>query len=198
MPDPASASAESTSREPPAYRLVIRAQLVAAPIPQASAEPNTNKRTLAFAAVAIALLGLGWAGFSAFQSDPAAPQPAILAPTQQVTAADESRPAPPSPVEPDTPLRPVDQVTPTASPGALKTIRGTIRVTIEVTIDPQGHVIDAVAAEPGPSRYFERVSLDASRKWTFTPANTDAKRSTRLRFQFTRSGATTSLAGEAH
>ena len=192
MPEPASASAESTEREPPAYRLVIRAQIVAEPIPDAPAETNTSKRALAFAALAIALFGLGWAGFSAFRSDPVAPRTAVPEPMQQVTAVDEPTPAPPA-SEPDPPLRPVDQVTPIASPGALKTIRGTIRVTIEVTIDQQGRVIDAVAAEPGPSRYFERVSLDASRKWTFTPAGADAKRSMLLRFHFTRRGATASF-----
>jgi TonB family protein len=194
MPEPASASAESVSREAPAYRLVIRAQIVADPIP-AVPEPSLNTRALTLVAAGIVLLILGWVAFSAFGTDPAAGKIASAEPqdtTPPITAVIEPQPTPSAP-QPDTPPQPVDRVTPTASPGALKTIRGTIRVAIAVTIDPHGRVIDAVATEPGPSRYFERVSLDASRQWTFTPASNDAPRRMLLRFHFTRAGATASV-----
>jgi hypothetical protein len=51
-------------------------------------------------------------------------------------------------------------------------------------------VIDAIAEVPGPSRYFERISLEAARQWIFTSAVTDKPRTTLLQFQFTRNGAT--------
>jgi TonB family protein len=65
-----------------------------------------------------------------------------------------------------------------------------VRVAIRVTIDKQGLVIAATPHEPGPSRYFERLSLEASRKWTFKPTSTDEPRTALLRFHFTRNGTT--------
>lgn len=188
MPEPASASAESALREPPAYRLVIRAQIVADPIPEPP-QARSKPRTLVAVGAAVVLLIVGWTGFLLLRTAPVTDQSARVAPRitpPPVTPVVQS----PPPAAPDAPLRPVERFTPLASPNALKTIRGTIRVAIEVTIDRQGRVIDAVAAERGPSRYFERVSLDASRRWTFTPASTDAPRHMRLQFHFTREGAT--------
>lgn len=197
MPEPASASAESASREPPAYRLVIRAQIVSEPTPAAT-EPSSNTRAFALVAASVVLLILGWAGFSALRTESTAGKSAPVesrTTPSPVARAVEPKPTPPAP-PPETPLRPLDRVTPTASPGALKTIRGTIRVAVDVTIDRQGRVIGAVAAEPGPSRYFERVSLEAARRWTFTPTGVDAARHMLLRFQFTRDGATATVADE--
>jgi TonB family protein len=62
---------------------------------------------------------------------------------------------------------------------------------MRVVVGADGNVIEASPDDPGPSRYFERRSLDAARKWTFPPA--DAQRRTlRIRFAFTRSGVTAS------
>ena len=68
------------------------------------------------------------------------------------------------------------------------TITGTVRVSIRVTLDNEGAVVDATAANPGPSRYFERLSLAASKKWTFTPANSDEPRTMLVKFNYTRDG----------
>lgn len=57
-------------------------------------------------------------------------------------------------------------------------------------IDKGGTVVAATADDPGPSRYFERLAVEASRKWTFTPANTEEQRTLLLDFSFTRAGAT--------
>ena len=86
--------------------------------------------------------------------------------------------------------RSTQEVLPEPPSSALRTIRGTVRVAIRVTIDAQGAVIAADSHEAGPSRYFERLSLDAARKWTFVPAATNEPRSALLRFHFTRSGTT--------
>lgn len=96
----------------------------------------------------------------------------------------------PAPTIPDgTPL-PIEEVRPDPAHSALQTIRGTIRVAIRVTIDPRGLVVAATSHEPGPSRYFERLSLEASKKWTFAPAATNEQRTALLRFHFTREGTT--------
>jgi hypothetical protein len=46
----------------------------------------------------------------------------------------------------------------------------------------------------GPSRYFERLALDAAKKWTFNPVDSEAQRLMLLRFDFTRQGATATVA----
>ena len=90
------------------------------------------------------------------------------------------------------PPSPVHEVVPNPSRSALQTIRGTIRVSVRVTIDQQGAVIAAMPEDPGPSRYFERVAVNAAKKWTFAPVDSEAQRTMLLRFQFTTEGATAS------
>jgi TonB family protein len=63
-------------------------------------------------------------------------------------------------------------------------------VSIRVIVDKDGTVIAAAADDPGPSRYFERLSLEAAKKWTFTPAESQAQRVMLVRFNFTREGTT--------
>jgi TonB family protein len=63
-------------------------------------------------------------------------------------------------------------------------------VSVRVTIDKQGTVVAATPEDPGPSRYFERLAVEASKKWTFAPAATEAQRRVLVRFSFTRAGAT--------
>jgi TonB family protein len=94
------------------------------------------------------------------------------------------------PEPPDAPPSPVNEVIPTVPRSALDTIRGTIRVVIRVTLDKQGVVQAATADVPGPSRYFARLAVDASKKWTFTPANLEAQRTMLITYNFTRNGAT--------
>jgi TonB family protein len=83
-------------------------------------------------------------------------------------------------------------VLPEVSRSALDTIRGTVRVSVQVILDEAGTVVMATTDDPGPSRYFERRSLEAARKWTFAPTQTDEQRRMRLRFAFTRSGVSAS------
>lgn len=58
-------------------------------------------------------------------------------------------------------------------------------------VDAEGTVLAATADEPGPSRYFERLAIEASKKWTFTPADSETQQRIMLvRFNFTRAGTT--------
>jgi TonB family protein len=72
----------------------------------------------------------------------------------------------------------------------METIRGTIRVSVRVIVGKDGTVLVATAEEPGPSRYFARLALEASRKWTFAPQDSAEQRVTLVRFYFKRTGTT--------
>lgn len=52
---------------------------------------------------------------------------------------------------------------------ALRTISGHFAVAVTVTVDQSGNVTDADLESPGPSQYFANKSLDAARRWKFTP-----------------------------
>ena len=182
---------ESQLDTPPPGRLVIRVKLVAQEPTPPPAPPRLSKSALLVILGVVAVL-LGWIAFSVFRSEPApAPtasnEPLRKAATEPVKAAPVE---PEVPQQPDPPPSPINEALPDASQNALKTIRGTIRVSVRVTIDKQGNVVDATVEERGPSRYFERISVDASKKWTFTPANLEEKRAMLLQFNFTRFGAT--------
>lgn len=72
----------------------------------------------------------------------------------------------------------------------METIRGTIRVSVRVIVGKDGTVLDATVDEPGPSRYFARLALEASRKWTFAPQDSAEPRVTLVKFYFKRTGTT--------
>jgi len=72
----------------------------------------------------------------------------------------------------------------------LQTIRGHVRVTVRLIVDKDGNVFAALVDQPGPSRYFERVAIEAAKKWTFPPLDTAESRLELVRFDFTRQGAT--------
>jgi TonB family protein len=61
-------------------------------------------------------------------------------------------------------------------------------VSVRVIVDKEGRVVVAAANDPGPSRYFERLAVQASKKWTFAPTDSEEQRIMLLRFNFTRGG----------
>lgn len=172
-----------------ADRLVIRIHLTSQDPPR----PPPPRKRLSRAALLLSLLVvvvlLGWLGVNMFKPD----QPARVASAPVVSTPPVSPPAATTPEvrqPPDQPPSPVNEVIPDVPQSALDTIWGTVRVGIRVTIDKQGSVIEAVAEDRGPSRYFERLSLEASKKWTFTPATADGSRTVLVKFHYTRDGAT--------
>jgi TonB family protein len=70
-----------------------------------------------------------------------------------------------------------------------KTIRGHVKVSVRVIIDQGGSVFAALVDNPGPSRYFDKVAIEAAKKWTFPPAESSSRLKV-LRFDFTRDGTT--------
>jgi TonB family protein len=79
----------------------------------------------------------------------------------------------------------VEQALPDVSRGARNTIEGTIKVNVRVNLDSSGAVSGALFERRGPSEYFARKSMEAARKWKFTP---NAARAWVLHFEFRRSG----------
>lgn len=85
---------------------------------------------------------------------------------------------------------PISKVIPDVPRSARETIRGTVRVSVRVIVDKEGTVLVATADDPGPSRYFERLAIQASKKWTFAPTDSEEQRIMLVRFNFTRAGTT--------
>lgn len=84
----------------------------------------------------------------------------------------------------------LQQFIPEVPPRARRTIRGNVRVSVRVIVEQDGSVFAALAERRGPSRYFERVAVDAAKKWTFTPTEAEAQRLMLLKFAFNRDGTT--------
>jgi len=179
-------AAESELLTPSPSRLVIRIKLV----PQAAPQPPLWRRlgggTLLLI-IGIVVVLLGWLGFSSFERDQPHPQPAVVTTVEPAPKPIEPVAPPPAP---DAPTAAINEVIPDTPKSALDTIRGTIRVSVRVIIDKQGTVLEAKADDRGPSRYFERLAVDAAKKWIFTPANLVERREMLVKFNFTRSGVT--------
>jgi TonB family protein len=73
---------------------------------------------------------------------------------------------------------------------ARRTIRGHINVWVRVIVDQDGSVLAATEDRTGSSRYFQRVAIEAAKKWTFPPVDTPSRRLMQVRFDFSRDGTT--------
>jgi TonB family protein len=62
-------------------------------------------------------------------------------------------------------------------------------VSVRVIVDKQGNVFAALVDQTGPSRYLERLAIEAAKKWTFPPSDDQQQRLMVVRFDFTRDGA---------
>jgi TonB family protein len=84
----------------------------------------------------------------------------------------------------------LQEVIPDVARSARRTIRGHIKVWVRVIVDQDGSVYAAVADRTGPSRYFQRLAIEAAKKWTFSPVDTPSRRLMQVRFNFSRDGTT--------
>jgi len=149
---------------------------------------------------AVALLGLSWAWVHMFRSPralqthleaplkspgEAAPVTGDRPPQSLATAVVETKPAQ---VEATIPPSAVHEELPIVPGRARRTIRGHIKVSVRVIVDTEGTVVAALVDERGPSRYFERLSIEAAKKWTFPADDAQAKRLKLVQFEFTRGG----------
>jgi len=84
-----------------------------------------------------------------------------------------------------------DRVLPKVSQRSLNTITGKVRVTVKLSVDPDGKVSNASLQSAGPSEYFARVALEASRRWKFDPPRSSGEATPSqwlLRYAFSRGG----------
>jgi TonB family protein len=82
------------------------------------------------------------------------------------------------------------EVIPEVPHGAHRTIRGHIKVWVRVIVDQDGSVNAATLDRTGSSRYFQRLAIEAAKKWTFPPIDTPSRRVMQVRFDFSRDGIT--------
>jgi outer membrane biosynthesis protein TonB len=59
-----------------------------------------------------------------------------------------------------------------------------------VVVDADGSVFAAVADRAGPSHYFQRLAVEAAKKWTFAPTEGSARRIMQVQFDFSRDATT--------
>lgn len=194
MPEP---DENPQPRTPSAGRLVIRVNLTPKGPPEAPVRRRLSRDALLLILGAVAVLG-SWIGISMFRTEPtAAPaateaarnptsQPSAPVPAPSAAPAVSNEPIPKA----DAPPSAVNQVIPDVSRSAQQTIRGTIVVSVRVTVGKEGTVLGATPVIRGPSRYFERLAVEAAKKWTFTPAVQEEQRIMLVSFSFKRAGTT--------
>jgi protein TonB len=88
----------------------------------------------------------------------------------------------------------VDRVVPEVPAQILGTIQGRVTVKVRVRVDRFGAVTDVDLNSPARSKYFDRVALDAARRWKFKPAQTagaDVESTRLVRFEFWAKGCET-------
>ena len=180
--------------------------------PGFSADQPSKRGALRLIAGAVIVIALGWVGMRMLTTDhaptstrpategvrdagvqtPAAPAIPATPPTARKAAPVAHSAPPPSQAAPDTAasLSEVHKEIPDVARRARQTIRGHVRVSVRVIVNKDGAVFAALTDQRGPSRYFERLAIEAGKKWTFSPVETEAQRIVILRFDFTREGTT--------
>jgi outer membrane biosynthesis protein TonB len=169
------------------------------PARDASRRDSSKRAWLAPVILAVAVAGaLSWAGIRVFGSHHAAAPPAApaAAAAPQAPPPSNALPVAPSAAGPAARTRAPEAVPvvhaemPDVPARARQTIRGRIKVSVRAIVNSDGKVDATLAEQPGPSRYFERLAIEAARKWTFAPVSAPTRRVALLRFEFTRAGAT--------
>lgn len=191
---------EPKTPQPGPPRTAPSQDAVEAARPAPSMPRSPKPRTLsALALGAIVILALGWTGvreFRAYRTPVAPPAPVRASqhtlPRIPRAAAARAAEVPVSAVSTTTSLGSnaatspsvLHEEIPEVPRSARLTIHGHIRVWIRVIVDQNGSVFAAVADRAGPSRYFERLAIEAAKRWTFTPADTPSRRLMQVRFDF--------------
>ncbi len=164
--------------------------------PAASPSPRTVRVVVIGAVIAVAVGGIGLrmigtAHGPARQTAADDGQPATAADAPPAADGGGTGSTTPAPRPTNPAAAPVlHEVIPEVSESARRTIRGHIKVWVRVIVDPDGTVFAATADRSGPSRYFERLAIDAARKWTFPPTDAPGRRVMEIRFEFSRDATT--------
>ncbi len=166
----------------------------------APAKPAASRRKYLAMAIVVAIIVAGAIlTRTRLTISPSATEPHHPVPTEETAA----------PEKPGTPIAKstggqiagnvINRFVPEVPREILGTIRGSVTVRVRARVDSSGAVVGAELDSPPGSRYFDRLALDATRRWKFAPASGDAghaTESTRLvRFEFLRDGCTASADG---
>jgi TonB family protein len=206
-PDAALSESTINSAQPPVTRAAVSQDH--------SARRPSHRRAIPLTLGVVGAVALIWAGMAVVRTNPGPTSPAAEVTRDADSETQIPTPLPtssePAPVVSNRPVSlPVSstssagsaEVEAAASPSeihevipdvprrASRTIRGHVRVSVRVIVDKEGTVFAALTDDPGPSRFFERLAIEAAKKWTFPPADTDAQRFMLVRFDFTRDGTT--------
>lgn len=171
------------------------------PLPMPPAPKPTNRKTLVAPFLAVLALGAVMVGVKlrhttpsqlasitpATTTEPVRPLPTESSAGEKPTAYSSrsgavAKPAKAVKVVNSAPTEQgvVNQVLPEVPRSARETIHGKVRVKVRVAVDPNGDVSAANLVAPGPSRYFARLALEASRQWKFQPVGVGRQSSTAL------------------
>jgi serine/threonine protein kinase len=194
----------STTPGPVSRQITPPAAVRETPRPAPSMEISPNLRALLTAVLgAVVILALGWAGMRIVRSHqapapPPAPEgslsqtPGAITPVTASGREPASTALPPKESRSDlaTSTSALHEVIPEVPPSARRTIKGHINVWVRVIVDPDGSVFAATADRPGPSRYFQHLSIEAAKQWTFPPIGTESRRLMQIRFDYSRDGTT--------
>ena len=193
-----------TTPEPTPPRITPPPAAPEAARPAPSMAQSPNSRALLTAVLgAVVILALGWTGVRMVRSHrtpapPPAPEgslsqtPGAAAPVAADVREPVSTVLPPKPSRSDLATSPsaLHEVIPEVPQSTRRTISGHIKVWVRVIADQDGSVFAATADRIGPSRYFQRLAIEAARKWTFPPIDTQSRRLMQIRFDFSRDGTT--------
>lgn len=159
-------------------------------------EPTQRPAALGAILGVLVIIGVVWAGVRMLSghSAPAPPLPVVQAPA--APAAAQEAPAPVSAgsisreAASETARSSIHEFIPEVPVGARRSVRGHIRVWVRVIVNRDGSVFAATPDRTGSSRYFERLALEAAKKWSFPAVDAPAQRLMQIRFDFSREGAT--------
>jgi outer membrane biosynthesis protein TonB len=205
-PEPKAPEPKAPEPAPPPTAPPQAAPEVARPAPS-KAQSQKPRALLTVMLGALVILALAWAGVRMFRAQRAAvpPPPSAQAlgdSSSQIPGADERAAAegraPGSAISTRKPGRSEVATSPTGLHeempevpwSARRTIRGHIKVWVRVIVNQDGSVFAAVSDRTGPSSYFQRVAIEAAKKWTFPPVDTPSQRMMQVRFDFSRDGTT--------
>jgi TonB family protein len=168
----------------------------ATPAEEEDEEEPTRPAALGAIIGLLVIIGVIWAGVRMLggQGAPAPPVPVAVQPPSAPVAAGAAAPAPVSAGsisrEAASEATRLHQVIPDVPAGARRSIRGHIKVWVRVIVNRDGSVFAATPDRTGSSRYFERLALEAAKKWTFPPADAPSQRLVQIHFDFSREGVT--------
>ena len=164
----------------------------ARPAAKPAAPPAARKQKyflpVAGAVLAGVLATVGIMTISRPQGAPHTPEPQPAAP-----AAPAAVPAAPTPAPAPRATTATGDVVERFVPHAeyLGTIHAVVNVRVRVQVDPSGAVVNSTLDSRPSSPYFERLSVEAARRWKFKPTSGVAG-SRLLRFEYRRDGCTAS------